>query len=56
VPPPPSPDRQRRSRLLLIVFLGVILAVSILATVLILTGQRDTERQERYRELREQAG
>jgi hypothetical protein len=55
MPPPPSPERQRRSRLLLIAFLGVILAVSILATVLILSGQRDPERQDRYRELREQA-
>lgn len=50
---PSSPNRQRRSRLIVTAFLVAIVAFSILASVLIIRGTQDPERQERYRELRE---
>jgi hypothetical protein len=50
--PPPQP--QARSRVMLSIFVAVILVLSIVATVLIVRGLGDEERQQQYRELREQ--
>lgn len=50
---PPS-ARQRRSRLFVIAFVVLMIALSILATVLIQSGREDAEFQEQLEELREQ--
>ena len=49
----PSPARRRRSRLFVIAFIVLILAMSILATVLIRSGRQDAEFQQELEELRE---
>ena len=53
---PPAPDaaRQRRSRLFVLAFVVVVLALALLATVLIQSGREDAEFQEELEELREQ--
>ncbi len=50
---PPS-ARQRRSRLFVVAFVVLMIALSILATVLIQSGREDAEFQEQLEELREQ--
>ena len=50
----PSSARQRRSRLFVIAFVVLMIALSVLATVLIQSGREDAEFQEELEELREQ--
>jgi len=50
----PSSARQRRSRLFVIAFVVLMIALSILATVLIQSGREDAEFQEQLEELREE--
>jgi hypothetical protein len=50
----PSADRQRRSRLFVVAFVILIIALSVLATVLIQSGREDAELQQELQELREQ--
>lgn len=46
--------RQRRSRLFVIAFVVLMIALSIWATILIQSGREDAEFQEELEELREQ--
>lgn len=46
--------RQRRSRLFVIAFVVLLIALSVLATVLIQAGRQDAELQDQLEELREQ--
>lgn len=52
--PVPTPARQRRSRLFVIAFVVLVVALSVLATVLIQSGRQDAEFQGDLEELREQ--
>lgn len=49
----PSTTRQRRSRLFVVAFIILVIALSVLATVLIQSGREDAELQEELQELRE---
>ncbi|MDX1532372.1 MAG: hypothetical protein R3362_12650 [Rhodothermales bacterium] len=49
-----SSDRQRRSRLFVIAFVVVVIALSVLATVLIQQGREDAEFQQQLQELRDE--
>lgn len=50
----PSASRTRRSRLFVIAFVVLIVALSILATVLIRSGRQDSELQQELQELRDE--
>lgn len=52
--PDPSSPRQRRSRLFVIAFVVLILAISVWATILIQSGREDARFQEELEELREE--
>lgn len=50
----PTSDRQKRSRIFVVAFIVLVIALSVLATVLIQSGQQDAEFQQELQELREQ--
>ncbi len=51
----PVPDtRRKRSRLFVIAFVVLIIALSVLATVLILSGRQDAGFQQQLQELRDE--
>ena len=50
----PSPGRIKRSRLFVIAFVVLIVALSVWATTLILSGRQDAEFQQQFEELREE--
>jgi hypothetical protein len=50
----PSAPRQKRSRIFVVAFVLLIIALSILATILIQSGRQDAEFQEELQELHEQ--
>lgn len=50
----PTSARQRRSRLFVIAFVVLMIALSIWATILIKSGREDAEFQEQLEELREE--
>lgn len=54
MPTPPSTARQKRSRLFVIAFVVLVIALSVWATVLILSGRQDAELQQELQELREE--
>jgi t-SNARE complex subunit (syntaxin) len=49
-----SAARQKRSRIFVVAFVLLIIALSVLATVLIQSGRQDAEFQEELQELREE--
>lgn len=51
---PPSDARRKRSRLFVIAFVILIVALSAWATVLILSGRQDAQFQQELQELREE--
>lgn len=50
----PLSARQRRSRLFVVAFIVLMIAISIWATILIQSGREDAEFQEQLEELREE--
>ncbi len=50
----PAPPRQRRSRLFVVAFVVLVVALSVLATLLIQAGRADAEFQEQLEQLREE--
>lgn len=49
----PSPARTRRSRLFVIAFVVLLIAISIFAAILIRSGRQDAEFQQELEELQE---
>ncbi|MEP0549004.1 MAG: hypothetical protein ABJF88_18870 [Rhodothermales bacterium] len=52
--PSPSDPRRTRSRLFVIAFVVLVIALSVWATTLIISGRQDAEFQEQLEELREE--